>query len=56
MKVSGKTNSLPNVMDNVIGDGNIADLFAEKYSDLYNSVSYNKDDGYHLMSKVEKLI
>ena len=37
-KVSGKTNSLPNVMDNVIGDGNIADLFAEKYSDLYNSV------------------
>ena len=43
-------------MDNVIGDGNIADLFAEKYSDLYNSVSYNKDDMYHRMSKVEKLI
>ncbi len=52
-KVSGKNNS--NVMDNVIGDGDIADLFAEIYSDLYNSMSYNKDDRYHLMSKVEKL-
>ena len=44
-------------MDNIIGDGNIADLFAEKYSDLYNSVSYNNKDGmYHRMRKVEKLI
>ncbi len=51
-----KTASFTKCYGNVFGDGNIANLLAEKYGDLYNSVSYNKDEMYHLMSNVEKFI
>ena len=31
-------------MDNVTSNENISELFAGKYCDLYNSVSFNNDD------------
>ena len=31
-------------MDTVVGDKNITELFGYKYGELYNSVSYDKDE------------
>ena len=31
-----------NCIDNVVGDRNIANLFAKKYEQLYNSVKYDE--------------
>ena len=31
-------------MDTVVGDKNITELFGYKYDELYNSVSYDKDE------------
>ena len=34
----------PNCMDNVTGNENISELFAGKFCNLYNSVSFNEDE------------
>ena len=40
-KIKGQANYVPYNIDNVSGDGNISNLFAKKFSDLYNSVGYS---------------
>lgn len=42
MKPNAKT--IPSKIDNVTGDKNIANLFADKFKNLYNSVKYNQMD------------
>ena len=39
LRIGNKTSS--NMIDNVTGDEAISFLFAEKYEDIYNSVSYD---------------
>ena len=41
-KVGGCNTTLPNSIDNIAGDQDIADLFANKFSQLYTSVPYDK--------------
>lgn len=42
-KIKRNVSSSPNCMDNVNGNANIAELFADKYHDLFNSVKYEQD-------------
>ena len=42
--ITGKKKLLPNTIDNTVGDRDIADLFANKWKRLYNSVGYNNYD------------
>jgi len=44
--INGNYTSLPNVVDNTQGDEEISRLFADKYSNLYNSVSYDANNMY----------
>ena len=43
-KISQKIANSPNCMDTFVGDKNITELFGHKYDELYNSVSYDKDE------------
>ena len=43
-KIRKKLSASPNRMDNVTRNENISELFAGKYCDLYNSVSFNNDE------------
>ena len=43
-KIRQKLANSPNCMDTVVGDKNITELFGYKYDELYNSVSYDKDE------------
>ena len=43
-KIRKELSESPNCMDNVSSNENISELFAEKYSNLYNSVSFNEDE------------
>lgn len=43
-KANGKCNTVPNMIDGVIGEENISEVFANKYESLYNSVSYDEND------------
>ena len=43
-KMTGKGSSVPNMADGGIGNEDIADVFANKYESLYNSVSYDPCD------------
>ena len=43
-KIRKKLSASPNCMDNVTSNENISELFAGKYCDLYNSVSFNDDE------------
>ena len=43
-KIRQKIANSPNGMDTVVGDKNITELFGYKYDELYNSVSYDKDE------------
>ena len=38
----GKASNTPNVIDDVSGEINIANVFSDKYNELYNSVSYDR--------------
>ena len=40
-------------MDTVVGDKNITELFGYKYDELYNSVSYGKDEFLTLTTTVK---
>ena len=41
-KIKSSSKKIPSMVDNVTGDDNIAGIFAEKFSNLYNCVNYNK--------------
>ncbi len=41
-KINGRYNAKPVSVDGWTGDKNISNLFGDKYSNLYNSVPYNK--------------
>ncbi len=43
-KIKGRNNKLPTNVDGVVGDENISELFCDKYSNLYNSVSYDEKE------------
>ena len=43
-KIKGQANYVPFNIDIVCGDGNIANLFAKKFSGLYNSAGYSDED------------
>ena len=43
-KIKGPANYVPCNIDNVSGDGNISNLLAKKFSDLYNSVGYSDEE------------
>ena len=42
-KIRNKNSPISNCIDETIGDVNIASLFANKYNDLYNSVSSEQE-------------
>ena len=42
--ITGKKKVLPNIIDNTVGDHDIADSFANKFKLLYNFVGYTKYD------------
>ena len=57
VKKMNKSNKLlPEIIDNVKGSDNIAKLFFEKNNELYNSVSYEKDEMNDLHSEIDRLI
>ena len=41
-KIRKKLSASPNCIDNVTGNENISELFAGKFCNLYNSVSFNE--------------
>ena len=41
-KVKGNCDALPSVIDSLSKDEDISDLFAKKYDQLYNSVSFDQ--------------
>ena len=43
-KVKGNGDTLPSVIDNMSNDEDISDLFAKKYDQLYNSVSFDQNN------------
>ncbi len=55
-KINSKCNSIPNMVDGEIGDNNIADVFADKYQTLYNSVSYDSDNMNNLLDSLNTMI
>ena len=48
-KIRGKCNKIPNIVDNVTGEKEISKLFADKFSEVLNSVESD-------MSKIDNLI
>ena len=55
-KVKGQQKSVPNKIDNSHGNQEIADMFANKFSNLYNSVSYDHDKMLLLKSRISDSI
>ena len=55
-KVKGNGDSLPSVIDNMSNDEDISDLFAKKYDQLYNSVSFDQNNMSILKDKIDELI
>ena len=45
-----------NCIDNVVGGENISNYFANKYSELYNSVGYEKQDMQTLVYHINNLV
>ena len=54
--MKGKKTSLPAVVDNVRGENNIADLFADKYEKLYTSVKYSEHEMNCIYEDVNELL
>jgi len=50
---NGKRNSFVNTVDGENGEGNISQLFASNYKELYNSVSYNVNDMQNILDVVD---
>ena len=55
-KVKGNGGTLPSVIDNMSNDEDISDLFAKKYDQLYNSVSFDQNNMLILKDKIDELI
>ena len=55
-KVKGNGDTLPSVIDNMSNDEDISDLFAKKYDQLYNSVSFDQNNMSILKDKIDELI
>ena len=56
-KIKSKAKSKnPPQIDNVCGNENVANLFAEKFESLYNSVPFNVDEMYKLVNDVNHRI
>ena len=55
-KVKGNGDALPSVIDNMSNDEDISDLFAKKYDQLYNSVSFDQNNMSILKDKIVELI
>ena len=43
-------------MDTMVGDKNITELFGRKYNELYNSVSYDKDEFSHYRMRMAVIL
>ena len=52
-RINSNKNNLPNTVDSSTGKVPIANLFKEKYDNLYNSVSYNETDMLRLLSDID---
>ena len=50
-KIRQKISNSPICMDTMVGDKNVTELFGCKYNELYNSVSYDKDEFLTLQSE-----
>ena len=46
---------MPSNIDKAVGGNETCDLFSYKYQLLYNSVSYNQDDFYKVVKKLDSL-
>ena len=55
-KVKGNCDALPSVIDSMSKDEDISDLFAKKYDQLYNSVSFDQNSMSILTEKIDELI
>lgn len=55
-KINKGNSLLPNTMDNVIGSEGICELFAEKFKDVYNSVSYEEEDMEDLLKDISEAV
>jgi len=55
-RIRRKCNNVSNVVDGVSNADDIAELFAEKYSTLYNSVSYDVNDMSDIRSELNESI
>ena len=55
-RLKGSNKGMPNVVDGIAGDKPIADLFADKFSHVYNSVSYDASDMSNLHADVNSRI
>ena len=43
-KMRGNNSKLPGMVDNVVGDNDISDLFLNKFKSIFTSVGYNNED------------
>ena len=50
-RLNGKCCKLPSKVENTVGESDIAELFKNKYSELYNCVSYSKNEMANLDKK-----
>ena len=55
-KAKGNCDALPSVIDCMSKDEDISDLFAKKYDQLYNSVSFDQNSMSILTAKIDELI
>ena len=55
-KINNAGKSYPSTIDGVTGDRSIADVFASKYEELYNSVSYSRPDMDRLQEDISSRI
>ena len=55
-KMKGKNDTLPTVVDGINKEGDISELFASQYDDLYNSVSYDSESMVVLSNRLDRLI
>ena len=55
-KIKNVKKNVPNVVDNCTGESDIANMFNDKYKDLYNTVSYCKKDMSNLIADIDTAI
>lgn len=55
-KMNKSSQKLPNMVDGISGEEMIGDLFAKKYANLYNSVSYDKQVMTSIFHDINRLI